>query len=387
MRDVDKLVGTARSYGAQIGIFAAGLLDSPLPWTKMRQVYRLLGLVRRFGAGPVEQACRQAPQCEAIDVGLLARMLERGREAEQVALAKPGSNLVPLRFARSSDELAVTAPRAVSVTMTETISADLKADLRRLRLSPMLATLAERINLARQTKMPYQDFLQLIVSDEISRRERILADLRARSARLDPGMRLEAWDDSAAVAFDRELWSELVSLRFVEDAQNLVIMGPVGVGKTFMATALGHIACRRRRSVLFSRTDRLLKRLKAFRLDQSYEAEMKRLIRVDLLILDDFALHAFDQTETGDVYELVVERHLKASTIVTSNREPSEWIDVMSDRLLAQSAIDRLQSAASELVDRGRVGHLADRECWISVRNYRAGRFQWIGRRAARCCI
>lgn len=217
----------------------------------------------------------------------------------------------------------------------------------------MLATLPERISLARQNKMPYQDFLQLIVSDEISRRERISADLRARSARLDPSMRLEAWDDSAAVGFDHELWSELVSLRFVEDAQNVVIMGPVGVGKTFMATALGHIACRRRRSVLFSRTDRLLKRLKACRLDQSYEAEMKRLIRVDLLILDDFALHAFDQTETGDIYELVVERHLKTSTIVTSNREPSEWIDVMADRLLAQSAIDRLQSAAYELVVEG----------------------------------
>lgn len=237
--------------------------------------------------------------------------------------------------------------------MTENISADLKADLRRLRLSPMLSTLPERISLARQNQIPYQDFLQLIVSDEISRRDRISADLRARTARLDPSMRLEAWDDSAAVNFDRQLWSELVSLRFVEDAQNVVVMGPVGVGKTFMATALGHIACRRRRSVLFSRTDRLLKRLKACRLDQSYEAEMKRLIRVDLLILDDFALHAFDQTETQDVYELVVERHLKASTIVTSNREPVEWIDVMADRLLAQSAIDRLQSAAYELVVEG----------------------------------
>lgn len=166
-------------------------------------------------------------------------------------------------------------------------------------------------------------------------------------------MRIEAWDDSSAVTFERQLWNELCTLRFVEDSQNVVIMGPVGVGKTFMASALGYIACRRRHSVVFSRTDRLLKRLKACRLDQSYEAEMKKLIRVDLLILDDFALHSFDQTETGDIYELVVERHLKASTIVTSNREPSEWLEVMADRLLAQSAIDRLQSAAYELVVEG----------------------------------
>lgn len=237
--------------------------------------------------------------------------------------------------------------------MSETISADLKADLRRLRLSPMLATLPERLSLARQNKMPHQDFLQLILSDEITRRDRRSAELRARTARLDPTMRLEAWDESAAIGFDRALWSELMTLRFVEDGYNALIMGPVGVGKTFMATALGHIACRRRRSVHFARTDRLLKRLKASRLDQSYEAELRKLIRVDLLILDDFALHSFDRTETQDLYELVVERHLKASTVVTSNREPNEWLEVMADRLLAQSAVDRLQSAAYELVVEG----------------------------------
>lgn len=142
--------------------------------------------------------------------------------------------------------------------MSEAISADLKTTLLRLRLSPMLETLPERLNLARQGSMPHQDFLQLILSDEVSRRDRVSAGLRARVARLDPGMRLENWDDSAAVTFDRALWSELTTLRFVEDHHNCLIMGPVGVGKTFMAAALGHIACRRRLSVGFYRTDQLL---------------------------------------------------------------------------------------------------------------------------------
>jgi len=236
---------------------------------------------------------------------------------------------------------------------TETITADLKTALRRMRLSPILETLPERILLARQKKMPYQDFLELVIQDEISRRDRISTGLRAKAAKLDTAMRLEAWDDSAAITFDQQLWGELTTLRFMDDSQNVVIMGPVGVGKTFMASSLGYIACRRRQSVVFSRTDRLLKRLKATRLDQSYEAEMKKLIRVDLLILDDFALQSFDQTETQDIYEIVVERHLKASTIVTSNRDPVEWLQVMADPLLAQSAIDRLQSAAHELVVEG----------------------------------
>lgn len=236
---------------------------------------------------------------------------------------------------------------------TETISQELKGTLKRLRLSPILETLPERIVLARQNKIPYQDFLELIFSDEIGRRDRASSDLRAQTAKLDPKMRLEVWDETSGVSFDRDLWAELTTLRFMEDANNVILMGPVGVGKTFMASSLGHIGCRRRRQVAFYRTDRLLKRLKASRLDNSLDVEIRKLIRVDLLILDDFALHALDAMETQDIYEIVVERHLKASTIVTSNREPIEWLAQMADPLLAQSAVDRLQSAAHELVIEG----------------------------------
>ena len=130
----------------------------------------------------------------------------------------------------------------------------------------------------------------------------------------------------------------------------MLILGPVGVGKTFMATALGHAAVRRRYTVSFCRTDVLLKRLRASRLDNSHDAELRKLIRVDLLILDDFALQPLDPLDTADIYELIVERHRAASTVVTSNREPIEWIGQMADALLAQSAIDRLQSAGYELV-------------------------------------
>src|ERR1700677_4904266 len=127
------------------------------------------------------------------------------------------------------------------------------------------------------------DFLEQLFSDEVTRRDRDSASRRARSARLDPHMVLEAWDQDALVTYDRQVWSELVSLRFVEQARNAFILGPVGVGKTFLATALGHIACRRRIGVHFERADRLHKRLKAARLDASYDQEMRKLIGVDRL--------------------------------------------------------------------------------------------------------
>jgi DNA replication protein DnaC len=231
-----------------------------------------------------------------------------------------------------------------------TVSPELKALLRRVKLGRTLDTLPERLALAKARGLGHGEFLELVLSDEVTRRDTSSADLRARTAGLDATMRLECWDDTAAVTYDRQVLDELVSLRFIEAAHNALILGPVGVGKTFLATALGHAAVRRRHSVHFERGDQLLKRLKASRLDNSHDAEIRKLLRVDLLIIDDFCLQALDAVNTADIYEVIVERHRQTATVVTSNREPIEWLGLMADGLLAQSAIDRLQSSAHELV-------------------------------------
>jgi len=85
-------------------------------------------------------------------------------------------------------------------------------------------------------------------------------------------------------------------------------------------------------------------------LDNSHDAEVRKLVRVDVLVLDDFCLTALDAADTAVVYEVIVERHRRVATVATSNREPIEWLPLMADALLAQSAIDRLQSSAHELV-------------------------------------
>jgi DNA replication protein DnaC len=188
------------------------------------------------------------------------------------------------------------------------------------------------------------------LSDEVTRRDATSAERRARAAGLDPAMRLDRWDATAKITYDRQVLDELFSLRFVADANNAIIMGPVGTGKTFLATALGHAAVRARHSVHFERAGQLLKRLKAARLDNSHDEQIRKLLRADLLILDDYCLQPMDAADTADIYEIIVERHRAAATITTSNREPPEWLAMMADPLLAQSAIDRLQSAAWELV-------------------------------------
>lgn len=235
----------------------------------------------------------------------------------------------------------------------ELISPELRQILRRLRLSPMLETLPERLVLARQDKMAYQDLLLLIFSDEAARRQQVSTQGRAKKAGLDPKQTLEQWDESAKVVYNHEMWGELCSLRFVEQGHHALLLGPVGVGKSFLCHSLGHIACRRGYSVALYRSERLFKRLKGARLDNTYEAELRKLIHVDLLILDDFAIDQMDAMESRDVYEIVVERHRKASLVVASNREPQEWLVMMSDPMRAQSAIDRLRNGAYELVIEG----------------------------------
>src|SRR5436189_87179 len=150
----------------------------------------------------------------------------------------------------------------------DAISPDLKATLRRLKLSRILDTLPDRLVLARQQKMPHQDLLLLVLSDEVARRESLAVTLRVQKARLD----------------------------------------------------------------------------------NSYEAELRKIVSVDLLLLDDFAIDVLDATESRDLYEILLERYRTGSIVVTSNRGPDEWLATFADPIRAQSAIDRFTSNAYDLV-------------------------------------
>jgi DNA replication protein DnaC len=170
------------------------------------------------------------------------------------------------------------------------LSSDLVAALKRLKLGPMAATLPDRLVLADKQDMAFDELLLLVLSDEISRRESTAAQRRADEAGLDPEMRFDLWDKASKVTFDKRMLNELVSLRFLEASRHVVVLGPVGVGKTFIASALGHVACRHGYRVRFIRADDMLRTLRQSRLDNSRDAEMIALTTIDLLIVDDFAL-------------------------------------------------------------------------------------------------
>lgn len=236
---------------------------------------------------------------------------------------------------------------------THIISPDLLTALRRLKLGRIADTLPERLQLAEKQGMPIQDFLLLILSDEIARRNTTAVDRRVEIAGIDPAMVLEQFDTTASITYDRRLLMELCSLRFIEARKHVSILGPVGVGKTFLANAIGHIACRHGYSVYFTRADNMLRTLRQSRFDNSREAKIVELTSMDLLIIDDFALEQMSKEESGDMYQLLVERTGRNSMIVTSNRDTGEWLAMFDDTLRAQSAVDRFINAAYDLVIEG----------------------------------
>ncbi|HYX21132.1 MAG TPA: ATP-binding protein [Thermoanaerobaculia bacterium] len=230
------------------------------------------------------------------------------------------------------------------------LNPDLVGAHKRLRLGRIALSLPERLALADKDDMAFDELLLMLLTDEIARRDSAAADNRATEAGLDPAMRLELWDKTAKVSYDKRVLSELVSLRFLEAHRHVCVLGPVGVGKTFVACALGHIACRHGYNVCFARADETLRRLRQSRFDNSRDAEMIALTSVDLLILDDFALEPMTKEESKDVYQLFLERTGRASMIITSNRDTAEWLAMFDDVLLAQSAVDRFRNAAYDFV-------------------------------------
>jgi DNA replication protein DnaC len=232
----------------------------------------------------------------------------------------------------------------------KTPSVELVRAMKELRLGQIVPTLADRITLAEKGDLPIEDFLLGLFTDEIERRRDASSTRRAHQAGLEPDMQFERWDKTAKVSFDRRVLQELTSLRFVEALRNVVVLGPVGVGKTFIANALGHVACRSGFNVRFHRGDDLLRLLRQSRLDNSREVLMTELTTVDLLIIDDFALEPMTRDESRDIYQLIIERTGKAATIVTSNRDTADWLAVFDDALLGQGAVDRFKNNAYDLV-------------------------------------
>ena len=159
--------------------------------------------------------------------------------------------------------------------------------LKRLQLGPMAATLPERIALARRDQLDYASFLEIILSDEVNRRADRRLELRLQGAGFEETCRLEDFDWSATVTIDRRLLDAAFSLEFLSRHEHVLLVGPAGVGKTFLAQALGYTAIRAGHTVRFCHADDFFRSMTQARVDNSADRAFRSFLSPDLLILDD----------------------------------------------------------------------------------------------------
>jgi DNA replication protein DnaC len=225
--------------------------------------------------------------------------------------------------------------------------------LRQLGLAGMARAFEELADNARGAELNHAEWLGLLLDRELADRQDRRLRARLRYARLRHNAAVEDVDYRTARGLDRALFQKLAQGNWIREQQNLIIIGPSGVGKSWLACALGHRACRDNLSVLYQRIPRLFSDLALARGDGRYARLMRALGGVKLLILDDWGLGPLTAEQRHDMLEIVEDRYGRGATLVTSQIPVDRWHDLIGDPTLADAILDRVVHNAHRIQLRG----------------------------------
>ena len=195
--------------------------------------------------------------------------------------------------------------------------------------------------------------MEIILSDDVNRRAHRRIEMRLHSAGFQETCRPEDFDWSASIVLDRRLLDAAFSLEFLAKHEHVLLAGPAGVGKSFLAQALGYSAVRAGHTVRFIHADHFFKAMAQARVDNSVDRTFRSFLALDLLILDDLGLHRFTAQQSADLYELILNRHRVSGFVITSNRSVDEWLGLFEDPVLANSSLDGLANASYQIFIQG----------------------------------
>ena len=218
--------------------------------------------------------------------------------------------------------------------------------LKQLRLSRILETLPARNREAIENKLSYTEFLALVIQDEVARREQNKFTTRVRRAGFRGEKTLEGFDFAFNPHIDQAYLKDLATGRYITEKVAVLIAGPCGTGKSHIAQALGHCAVRAGYDVLFTTQSKLLGNLHAARATGNFERRFQAIVKIPLLIIDDFGLKPLRAPHEEDFHDLVAERYERVATIITSNLGFEEWGQAFANQLLGAATLDRLRHGA-----------------------------------------
>jgi DNA replication protein DnaC len=218
-----------------------------------------------------------------------------------------------------------------------------------MRLHGMAKSLRQWAESPRDVELRPEDLIGLLADAEWVHRENNKLTSRLRKAKFKQQACVEDIIYKSGRGVTKAVVNELASSRWVATHRNIILTGPTGVGKSFIACALGQKACRDGYAVLYKRTTRLFDELAQARADGTYALALRRIAKASVLILDDFGLQPLTAAERKDLLEVMEDRYSTGSTVVTSQLEPNLWHAVIGDETMADSICDRLVHRAHRL--------------------------------------
>jgi DNA replication protein DnaC len=231
--------------------------------------------------------------------------------------------------------------------------AQLKTQLKALKLSGTLDTIEMRILEASSNQLSLTELLSMILSDELQTRQNRKLQRLITKAHLESNKTLESFDFSFSPSINSSQIRELATCRFIEKSENIFLVGPTGTGKTHLAKAIGHMACRQYLSVgYYNFYDLFLSMTKA-EVSGKLDKLLMAINKDHLLIIDDFAFKKLDQKQSEYLYAVVDARYGNASIILTSNRSMSDWVGIFPDPITANALLDRLCHNAHQIIIKG----------------------------------
>lgn len=221
--------------------------------------------------------------------------------------------------------------------------------MRAMRLLGMHEAFKLSLETKQSQQLPGDELMHMLVEAEYEDRQNRKVNRYLKAARFRYQAGVEEVDFTFPRGLDKNQLLRLASCQFLEKQENILITGPTGVGKSYLASALGHQACMKGYKVFYYNTAKLFSQLKMSRADGSYMKMINRLEKQDLLILDDFGLHPLDEENRLMLLEVIEDRHGRRSTIVTSQLPVIQWYELFQAQTIADAVLDRIVHTAHRL--------------------------------------
>lgn len=218
---------------------------------------------------------------------------------------------------------------------------DLTAKIRKLNLAGLVQTVDMRVEQATKENLSYVEFLELLINDEHLNRGRNRRNTQIHKAKFPQHKSIEEFNFSWQPSLKRQEIYGFGTCEFIRKHENIAFIGLPGTGKTHLSIAIGIKAIEQGYSVLFTTLSDMMDDLYLSRADNSFRQKLRKYTNPDLLIIDEFGLKRLNQTSVDDLYEVISKRYEINSTIITSNKEFSEWGNVLFDPVLASAILDR----------------------------------------------